>query len=137
MRYVSSLFIFLIVAPSVVGDPLEGNAFFCVGVQDSGEDFFYGVIFEEGKVRMLSFVKIDMVEFDDYTPKKNENVSYRLIGPNKIVWQLKGTLHEIDKRLLKHTADGGKRGFFRGLCFSEKPEDIEERLSRKNSELPR
>ena len=125
----------LIACPASNAAEMDGEGFFCVGVQGSGEDLFYGIIFYKGKVKMLSFVKNDFGGEHVESAGNNKGSAYTFNGPHTIKWQAGPYHHEVDKRLLKHTVDGGKKGFFRGLCFVEAPRDIKLRL-REKVDLP-
>ena len=58
VQYIIAHFLmFLIGCMALQAAEMDGEGFFCVGVQGSGEDLFYGIIFYKGKVKMLSFVK--------------------------------------------------------------------------------
>jgi hypothetical protein len=96
-----------------------------VGVQGSGEDLFCGIIFYEGKVKMLSFIKNDFGGEHVESAANSKDGAYIFNRPHTIKWQAGPYRHEMDKRLLKHTVDGGKKGFFRGLCFVEAPREIQ------------
>ena len=113
-------FLFFIGLPVAASD-MDGKGFLCVGVQGSGEDLFYGIIFDDGKVKTLAFERNDFGgDYIDPITTNNE-VSYDLVGSNIIRWQSGTYLHAMEKNILKHTVDGGKKGFFRGLCFIENP----------------
>jgi hypothetical protein len=129
---IAHLLMFLIGCTALEAAEMDGEGFFCVGVQGSGEDLFYGIIFYKGKVKMLSFVKDNDFGGEHVQPApNNKDGAYIFHGPNTIKWQSGPYRHEMDKRLLKHTVNGGKKGFFRGLCFVEAPREIKLRLWEK------
>jgi len=100
---------------------MDGEGFLCVGVQGSGEDLFYGIIFDEGTVKTLSFERNDFGGDYIYPVTGNNEVPYIFVEPNTFRWQSGTYLHTMEITILKHTVDGGKKGFFRGLCFVEEP----------------
>tara|TARA_B100001765_G_scaffold188713_1_gene134640 strand:- start:173 stop:598 length:426 start_codon:yes stop_codon:yes gene_type:complete len=133
VQYIIAHFLmFLMGCTALQAAEMDGEGFFCVGVQGSGEDLFYGIIFYKGKVKMLSFVKDNDFGGEHVQPApNNKDGAYSFYGPNTIKWQSGPYRHEMDKRLLKHTVNGGKKGFFRGLCFVEAPREIKLRLWEK------
>ena len=46
---IAHLLMFLIGCTALEAAEMDGEGFFCVGVQGSGEDLFYGIIFYKGK----------------------------------------------------------------------------------------
>ena len=122
-------FLFFIGLPVAASD-MEGKGFLCVGVQGSGEDLFYGIIFDDGKVKTLAFERNDFGgDYIDPVTGNNE-LPYDFADSNIIRWQSGTYLHTMETRILKHTVDGGKKGFFRGLCFIENPAVIQMYLCR-------
>ena len=119
VQYIIAHFlVFLIGCTALQAAEMDGEGFFCVGVQGSGEDLFYGIIFYEGKVKMLSFVKNDFGGEHVESAGNNKGSVYTFNGPDTIRWQAGPYRHEMDKRLLKHTVDGGKKGFlFKGVIL--------------------
>ena len=123
--WLTALFPFLFIGCPVAASNVDGESFLCVGVQGSGEDLFYGIIFDNGKVKTLSFERNDFgQDYIDPVTRDNE-VSYGFADSNIIQWQSGTYLHTMEISILKHTVDGGKKGFFRGLCFIENPAVIE------------
>ena len=113
-------FLFFIGLPVAASD-MDGKGFLCVGVQGSGEDLFYGIIFDDGKVKTLAFERNDFGgDYIDPVTGNNE-LPYDFAGSNIIRWQSGTYLHAMEISILKHTVNGGKKGFFRGLCFLENP----------------
>jgi hypothetical protein len=113
-------FLFFIGLPVAASD-MDGKGFLCVGVQGSGEDLFYGIIFDDGNVKTLAFERNDFGgDYIDPVTGNNE-LPYDFAGSNIIRWQSGTYLHVMEISILKHTVNGGKKGFFRGLCFLENP----------------
>ena len=133
MRCIVALLLFLLLLSesSLKASQVNGEGFFCVGAQGSGEDLFYGIIFFEGNVEMLSFKRNDFGGNHVNLPKDRKDVAYTWMAPDTAQWQSGSYMHTLNRRFMKHTVDGGKKGFFRGLCFVEIPGDIKMRLWEK------
>ena len=125
VRHLIVLISFFFIGFPVGASHMDGEGFFCVGVQGSGEDLFYGIIFDDGKVKTLSFARNDFGGDHVDPVTGNNEVPYDRAESNIIQWQSGAYLHTMETRILKHTVDGGKKGFFRGLCFIENPAVIQ------------